>query len=145
MKDALEIRQKIAILVKRSPRRGSFHIASKISLQIVHLEYVFYAQQGGQLEDKLCIAFRQTIELYNCFAMHPSAIVKTSKSRVEFVVYLPHMENINTGEYLLGHSENLSKILQSTDISAAEAQQIVQLILKTLKDMGTEDNSALFG
>ena len=66
------------------------------------------------------------------------------KSRICGVSF--YMENFDflfgilTGELLLGHSENPSKILQSTDISAAEAQQIVQMRLKTLKDMRTEDS-----
>ena len=41
------------------------------------------------------------------------------------------------GELLLCHSDNLSKTLQSKDISAAEAQQIVFMTLKTLEDMKT--------
>ena len=39
------------------------------------------------------------------------------------------------GELLLCHSDNLTKTLQSKDISAAEAQQIVFMTFKTLEDM----------
>ena len=48
------------------------------------------------------------------------------------------------GELLLCHSDNLSKTLQSKDISAAEAQQIVFMTLKTLEDMKTEERFSAF-
>ena len=49
------------------------------------------------------------------------------------------------GELLLCHSDNLSKILQSKDISAAKAQQIVFMTLKTLEDMKTEERFSALG
>ena len=48
------------------------------------------------------------------------------------------------GELLLCHSDVLSKTLQSKDISAAEAQQIVFMTLKTLEDMKTEERFSAF-
>ena len=42
---------------------------------------------------------------------------------------------------LLCYSDNLSRTLQSTDISATEAQKIVHMTVKTLEDMRTEDTS----
>ena len=37
------------------------------------------------------------------------------------------------GELILGHSDNLSRIIQAKSTSAAEAQKISQLVITTIK------------
>ena len=57
------------------------------------------------------------------------------------MVYLPI---VLIGELLLCHCDILSKTLQSKDISAAEAQQIVLMTLKKLVDMKTVEKFSVF-
>ena len=50
------------------------------------------------------------------------------------------------GQLILSHSDNLSHTLQKSDISAAEGQQVAELVVRTLQQLRTEsdDNYHLF-
>lgn len=51
---------------------------------------------------------------------------------------------VSLGEFLLRHSDNLSRALQSPNMSAAEAQQIVSMTVKTLRSLRTEESFTLY-
>ena len=44
------------------------------------------------------------------------------------------------GELLLSHSDNLSKTLQSSTMSAAEGQRIANMTVTTLESLRTDEN-----
>ena len=48
------------------------------------------------------------------------------------------------GEFILKHSDNLSKTLQSRDMSAAEAQQIAEMTVSTLQSVRNAKKFELF-
>ena len=48
------------------------------------------------------------------------------------------------GELLLSHSDNLSKTLQSSTMSAAEGQRIANMTVTTLESLRTDENFELF-
>lgn len=48
------------------------------------------------------------------------------------------------GELLLGHTDNLSKALQASHISAAEGQKVVEMTVSTLTSLRTEEMFTLF-
>ena len=51
---------------------------------------------------------------------------------------------VKLGSLLLKHSDNLSKALQTTKLSAAEDQSVASLTVKTLEKMRTDDFYHLF-
>ncbi len=51
---------------------------------------------------------------------------------------------ISLGELVLRHSDNLSRTLQSPRLSAAEAQKVVKMTVKTLESLHKEDKFDLF-
>jgi len=53
---------------------------------------------------------------------------------------------VSLGELLLNHSvsDNLSKTLQSTSMSAAESQKIVNMTVRTLKSIRSDEKFLLF-
>ena len=48
------------------------------------------------------------------------------------------------GELILQHTDNLSRMLQKADISAAEGQKVAGLTVKTLQSLRTDSNFQLF-
>lgn len=51
---------------------------------------------------------------------------------------------VSLGELILRHSDNLSRTLQSSHVSAAEGQRIAAMSVKTLQLMRTEENFKMF-
>ena len=51
---------------------------------------------------------------------------------------------VSLGELLLKHSDNLSKTLQSSGMSAAEGQKIADITVRSLNSIRTDDNFSLF-
>ena len=150
IKDALEVTQEIAKLVKRSPQRDSLlhRIKDQLADNTPGVRVLCPTRWTVRGHALYCIRinYRALQLLWDESLCHCKDI--DIKNRIRGVS--SYMENFNflygilIGELLLSHSENLSKILQSADISAAEAQQIVQMTLKTLKDMKTEDKFRSF-
>jgi len=48
------------------------------------------------------------------------------------------------GELILSHTDNLSRTLQKSDISAAEGQNVAGLVVKTLQSIRSDDSVKLF-
>ena len=51
---------------------------------------------------------------------------------------------VTIGEMLLQHTDNLSRTLQSANISAAEGQHVAKLTVKTISQLRNEDSFKLF-
>ena len=51
---------------------------------------------------------------------------------------------VSLGELILRHSDNLSRTLQSSRVSAAEGQRIAAMSVKTLGSMRTEESFKMF-
>ena len=51
---------------------------------------------------------------------------------------------VTLGELILRHTDNLSRTLQKSDISAAQGQEVADLTVKTLPKMRTDENFDLF-
>ncbi len=49
------------------------------------------------------------------------------------------------GELIIRHCDNLSKTLQSPKVSAAEAQTVIVMTVKTLQYLRNEDHFKMFG
>ena len=52
---------------------------------------------------------------------------------------------VSLGELLFNHSDNLSKILQSASMSAAEGQKIEDMTIHTLNSVRTDEFFCSFG
>ena len=55
-----------------------------------------------------------------------------------------YYSGVKLDSLLLKHSDNLSKTLQKTKLSAAEGQSVASLTVKTLEKMRTDDSYHLF-
>ena len=70
------------------------------------------------------------------------------KSRIIGVKYqmqqFSYLFGVSLGSLILGHSDNLSKTLQHTYISAAEGQSVAKMSVKTLQIMRSESQFDLF-
>ena len=51
---------------------------------------------------------------------------------------------LHLGSLLLRHSDNLSRTLQSSELSASEGQEIAREVIKTLKSMQNDEEFTLF-
>ena len=67
-------------------------------------------------------------------------IIGVSHQMTTFEYYF----GVKLGSLLLKHSDNLSKTLQKTKLSAAEGQSVASLTVKTLEKMRTDDSYHLF-
>ena len=55
-----------------------------------------------------------------------------------------YLFGVSLGSLILGHSDNLSKTLQHTYISAVEGQSVAKINVKTLQIMKSESQFDLF-
>ena len=135
MKDALEITQEIAKLVKRSPQRASVlhRLKDQLADSAPGVRVLCPTRWAVREQALHCIRtnYRDLQLLWDESLCHYKDIEKSRICDVSsYMESFDFLFGILTEELLLGHSENLSKILQSTDIYTAEAQQIEQMTLK---------------
>ena len=78
---------------------------------------------------RVCKGFKNAKEDYWCFDNNES-----------FNFYF----RVTLGEFILCHSDNLSKTLQASHISAAEGQKIATMMVKTLQSIRKDDDLKVF-
>ena len=110
----------------------------------------FCAQQDGQSERLACkvlIDYWKVLqELWEeCLESKlereiRAQIIGVNHQMTTFEYYF----GVKLGSLLLKHSDNLSKTLQKTKLSAAEGQSVASLTVKTLEKMRTDDSYHLF-
>ena len=77
-------------------------------------------------------------------------VVKDTEMKSRIAGVSAHMQKfeylygVMLGQLILSHSDNLSRTLQKSDISAAEGQGVVELVVTTLQHLRTDDNYHLF-
>ena len=151
MRNALDVVQEITKLVKKSPRRDSTLQSIKQQLS---------SDSPGL---RVLCPTRWTVcanALHSIYINYEASLMQLWKESLDFVKetdmrtriigvqsYMKKFDfffGIMLGELVLRHSDNLSKTLQSPKLSAAEAQTVVAMTVKTLESLRTEEKFKLF-
>ena len=113
---------------------------------------MYFALLGGLFALKP-LGFRSIIANYDALGMlleESLSFVKETdmKSRIQGVLScmqtFDYFFGVSLGELVLKHSDNLSKTLQSTAMSAAEGQKIAAMTVGTLQSIRSDDKFELF-
>ncbi len=153
MKDALDTTHEITKLVKKSPKRDA---------QLEKIQNEFASDEGNVPNIRLLCPTRWTVraqalesiisnyftlqELWTWALDHCSD--SEMKARIRGVQL--HMTTFDffyglvLGQTLLQHADSLSETLQTMSMSAADAQKIASMTLKTLHTIRSDDHFSLF-
>lgn len=150
MKDALDITQEICKLVKQSPRRNALlDEIQKDNLQTSPGIRVLCPTRWTVRADALNSILQNYDNLQKLWSESIEYVKDTDMlARIRGVsVYMNKFDflfGLKLGYLILNHSDNLSKTLQKTRMSAAEGQHIAKLTVKTMKLVRTDDKFDLF-
>lgn len=150
MKEALETSHELIKLVKKSPRRDS--LLQKLKEQMPNdspgirvlcpTRWTVRAQALHSIlanYEVLQILWDESLEIVKDTEMR-SRIQGVSSCMKSFDYFF----GVSLGELLLNHSDNLSKTLQSSSMSAAEGQKIADMTVHTLKSIRSDEKFLLF-
>ena len=150
MRNALDTVQEITKLVKKSPRRDATLQRIKEGLTekspgiriLCPTRWTVNADALYSIitnYDALCTLWEESLDTVKDVEM---------RSRIRGVSSYMHSFDfffgVSLGEMILRHSDNLSKTLQGTRISAAEGQQVAQMTVQALKSVRTAEQFTLF-
>ena len=150
MRNALDTVYEVIKLVKKSPRRDATlqRLKQELTIQspgirvICPTRWTVHAQSLHSILDNyeaLQVLWEESLEF-----------VKEAEMRSRIMGVLSRMTSFDflfgvlLGELLFRHSDNLSKALQSSHMSAAEGQKVAAMTVKTLESLRTEENFKLF-
>ncbi len=150
IKDCLDVTYEITKLIKKSPKRDA--ILTKIKEQISDtspgvrtLCPTRWTIKAKSL--KSILSNYQTLQLLWEESLNATTDHEM-KCRIRGVAsYMESFDfffGVTLGELILCHSDNLSMTLQSPNMSAAEAQQVVSMTVKTLKKMRSAETVKFF-
>ena len=150
MKDALDITHEIIKLIKNSPKRQSCFEKLKVDISpdtpgirvLCPTRWTVRAEALQGILQNYQVLVELWSELLND--------MKDSDARARILGVASQMQKfeyyfgICLGDLILHHSDNLSKTLQKTDISASEGQEVAKMTLKTLSSLRSEENFEFF-
>lgn len=151
MRNALDITREITNLIKRSPRRDATfqrlkqQLSSDTSPRIRVLCPTRWTVCADALQsilsnyEVLQILWDESLEFVKEAEMR-SRIIGVSTCMKSFDFFF----GVLLGELLFRHSDNLSRTLQATHMSAAEGQKVAAMTLQTLQSVRSEENFKLF-
>ena len=155
MKDALEITHEITKLIKKSPKRDA-------KLDSIKNEAITNSEDDFVESITLLCPTRWTVrakslgsimsnytylrELWewavnNCSDTEMKARIRGVDAYMKTFDYV---FGVNLGELILSHSDNLSKTLQSPNLSAVQAQDCAKLTVKVLEKLRNQTEFDLF-
>lgn len=150
MRDALDTTFTISQLVKFSPRRDTHFETLKKDLapECPGLRVLCPTRWTVCADSLASVIANYTVlqELWDdCMEFVNEAetrarIIGVSEQMRKF----EYLFGVALGELLLKHSDNLSKTLQHKDLSAAQAQEVASLTIKTLQKMRNDESFQMF-
>ena len=150
MRNALDIVQEITKLVKKSPRRDSILQSIKQELGSDSPGLRILCPTRWTVRANALHSISSNYEALFRLWEDSLEIVRETDMRARIIGVNSCMKTFNfffgvvLGELVLSHSDNLSKSLQSTRLSATEAQKIVVMTVKTLESLRTDENFEKF-
>ncbi len=150
MKNALDTAYELIKLIKKSPRRDAVFQRIKEQLPEDTMGIRVLCPTRWTVRAQALQSIITNYEPLQMLWEELLTFVKDTemKSRIQGVATC--MESFDfffgasLGELLLRHSDNLSKALQSTSMSAAEGQKIAEMTVITLQSMRSDENFTLF-
>ena len=150
MGDSLDTAREITKLIKDSPRRDDIFTKLKAEISpgspgIRALCPTRWTVRAESLQSIL-----EDFETLQSVWEEVLEYVKDSDMKARIRGVSTHMRNFYfflgtmLGHLILSHSDNLSRTLQSTDISASEGQNVMKMTVKVLESLRTEANFTLF-
>ncbi len=151
MKDAMDTTYEIIKLIKKSPTREAMFKQIKEGIQVGEspgirtlcpTRWTVRAESLKSILDN----FNVILELWTVSLEH----VKDTEMKARIHGVSAQMKKfdfffgVSLGLLILRHSDNLSKTMQKTDMSAAEGQAITAMTIATLKSLRTDENFDLF-
>ena len=146
MREALETTREITKLIKYSPRRDGIFQRLKETLpsgSTVGIRILCPTRWTVRAESiKSILANYDVLKMTWDEALEATKDTET-KARIRGVAAqmstFTYLFGSMLGELVLKHTDNLSRTLQHTSLSAAEAQQITSMTVATLKSMRSDD------
>ncbi len=150
MKDSLDTTHEITKLIKKSPRRDTLFEKLKSELApdtpgvrvLCPTRWTVRADSLKSILDNFEVLqelWEEAIDLVKDTEMKARINGVTSQMKT-FDYYF----GICLGHLILKHSDNLSRALQKSDISASEGQEVASMTLKVLKSIRSDDMFKLF-
>ncbi len=131
------------------PRRDC--LFEKQNWLLTHQEFEFFVQQDGQSgQTEALKSIINNYEVLQELWIEAVQIVKDTDMKARINGVASQMKNfdyfygVHLGDLIHRHSDNLSKTLQKTDISAAEGQEVASMTLKTLESIRSDSKFQLF-
>ncbi len=150
MRDALDTTYELIKLVKKSPRRDS--TLQKLKEQMPEdspgirvlcpTRWTVRAEALHSIlanYEVLQMLWEESLDFVKDTEMR-SQIQGVSSCMMSFDFFF----GVSLGELLLKHSDNLSKTLQASSMSAAEGQKIADMTVRTLQSIRSDENFLLF-
>ena len=150
MRDALDTSYELIKLVKKSPRRDA--TLQKLKEQIpddspgicvlCHTRWTVRAQALQSIitnYEVLQVLWEESLDFVKDTEMS-SRIQGVASRMTSFDFFF----GVSLGELLLKHSDNLSKTLQASNMSAAEGQKVADMTIRTLQSICSDVNFQLF-
>lgn len=150
MRNTLDTSYELIKLVKKSPRRDAVLQKIKEQLPEENMGICVLCPTRWTVRAQ---AFKSIIANYEALRMlweESLSFVKETemKSRIQGVLScmqtFDYFFGVSLGELVLKHSDNLSKTLQSTAMSAAEGQKVAAMTVSALQSIRSDDMFDLF-
>lgn len=150
LKDALEITFEVSKLVKYSPKRDVMFEKLKDKLApdtpgfrvLCPTRWTVRANSLQSVLDNYSV-LQELWEESKDQASDPSVKARIIGVQAQFKTFR-YFLGVLLGELILKHSDNLSKTLQSSKLSASEGQRIATMTVKTLQSLRSDSNFDLF-
>ena len=150
MKDALDTTHEITKLIKKSPRRDACfeRLKAEMTPDTPGIRVLCPTRWTVRAE-----ALQSILENYQVLLelwIESVDIVKDTEMKARILGVESQMKSfdyffgVTLGDLILRHSDNLSRTLQKTDISAAEGQEVAAMTVQTLKSLRSDSNFSLF-
>ena len=150
MRNALDTSYEIVKLVKKSPRRDAMLQKLKTEMQEDSPGIRVLCPTRWTVRAQALQSIISNYEVLQELWQQSIDVTKDAEMRSRIHGVSVYMKSFNfffgllLGEFILKHSDNLSKTLQTMAMSAAEAQKIAQMTVRTLQSVRNEEDFMLF-
>lgn len=150
MRDSLDTTHEITKLIKKSPRRDALLQKLKTELAPDTPSLRALCPTRWTVRADALKSILNNYEVLQELWEESLDIVKETDMKARINGVASQMQKfdffygVSLGDLILRHSDNLSKTLQKSDISAAEGQDVASMTLKTLESLRSDSNFKLF-
>lgn len=150
MRDALDTAYELIKLIKKSPRRDATLQKLKDQMPDASPGIRVLCPTRWTVRAKALQSILANYEVLQVLWNESLEFVRETEMRSRIIGVSACMKSFDfffgasLGELLLSHSDNLSKTLQSSTMSAAEGQKVADMTVITLQSLRSDENFLLF-